>query len=204
MTLPLFTRSGALRARAGSLLSSRAGRSRGVPFIGSWLSVLLSAFLAGCAMETSPPGAGLNGSGTEQWPKRITLATQGFTNASDGVQLADGAIVAGEGDLSLWMAQQLSLTSPSAGSICDKGRFATLADVPTDTDGCPGASDGAWVARVYLSASSVHTSEESYAIGLGLLLRNEEHTALYRLRVLGDSRDTQDVGTATFDYEPVP
>ena len=68
----------------------------------------------------------------------------------------------------------------------------------------PTAPSGTREQFAYLSATSLHTTEESYVIGLGLLLWNREHTTLYRLRVVGDSYDAQGMSTATFDYEPVP
>lgn len=161
----------------------------------AWLSLSL-LFLAGCDMEAPPaPWTG---------PKRVTLVTRAAGNESDGMQLADGAIVAGDGDLNLYQAMVLSLGSPTPGSLCEKGTFSALSDIPTDVDTCPAALSGTWGQRAYLGAAIVHTSEESDAIGLGLLVWNEEHTALYRLRVAGDSYDAQGVSTATFDYEPVP
>ncbi len=98
----------------------------------------------------------------------------------------------------------LSIRSPTPESICEKGNFATLGDIPTALDTCPEALSGGWENYAYLSAATLHTTEESYAAGLGLLLWNKDHTALYRLRVVGDSYDAQGVTTATLDYEPVP
>jgi hypothetical protein len=161
----------------------------------AWLSSSL-LFLAGCDMETTPT--------QPAWPKRVTLATPAVATQSDGVQLADGAIVADGGDLNLYQAMVLSLASPTPGSLCEKGEFTALSDIPVEVDTCPAALSGTWEQRTYLSAASLHTSEESYVIGLGLLVWDEEHTALYRLRVVGDSYDGQGVSTATFDYEPVP
>lgn len=159
----------------------------------TWLSLSL-LLLGGCQQETTPTA----------WPKRVTLETPGVATESDGVRLADGAIVADGGDLNLFQAMVLSLGSPTEGSVCAKGTFTALSDIPAEVDDCPAALSGTWEQRAYLSAASVHTSEESYVIGLGLLVRDEEHTALYRLRVAGDSYDAQGVSTATFDYEPVP
>ena len=160
-----------------------------------WLSLSLLC-LGGCDMETTPtPSAG---------PKRVTLVTQAVATESDGFQLEDGAIVADDGDLSLYQAMVLSLASPTPGSLCAKGKFAALSDIPAEVDTCPAALSGTWEQRAYLGSATLHTSEESTVIGLGLLVWNEEHTALYRLRVVGDSYDAQGVSTATFDYEPVP
>jgi len=156
------------------------------------LSLLL---LGGCDMDTTT---------TETWPMRVTLVTQLAANQSEGVQLADGAILAGDGDLSLDQAMVLSLSSPAPDSLCEKGTFTALSDIPTELDTCPAAASGTWGQRVYLSAAAPHTSEESNVIGLGVLVRNEEHTALYRLRVVGDSYDDQGVSTATIAYEPAP
>lgn len=154
--------------------------------------------------DSSSTSAGSTGTMGPEWPKRITLVTHLAGNPGDGVRLADGMPVAGKGDLSLYQAMVLSIASPAPDSICEKGKFASLSDIPTEVDVCPEAYMGAWKQRTYLSASTVHTSEESYVIGLGLLLRNEEHTALYRVRVIGDSYDMEGKSTATLDYEPVP
>lgn len=165
----------------------------------AWLSLSLSSsllLLAGCDVETTPT--------PPSWPKRVTLATQVAATESDGVRLEGGAVVADDGDLSLYQAMVLSLGSPSPGSVCAKGTFTVLGDIPAEVDTCPAALSGTWEQRAYLSAATVHPSEESTVIGLGLLVWDEEHTALYRLRVVGDSYDAQGVSTATFDYEPVP
>jgi hypothetical protein len=98
----------------------------------------------------------------------------------------------------------LSIRSPTPDSVCEKGKFAELGDIPTEVDTCPAALSGTWEKYAYLSATTLHTSEESFVVGLGLLLRNKEHTALYRARVVGDSYDAQGMSTATIDYEPVP
>ena len=155
---------------------------------------MLPLFLGGCGAETSSEPA---------WPKRVTITTQGAMGG-DGVRLADGAIVAGGGDLRLYQAMVLSLRTPAADSLCEKGTFASLEEIPTAIDACPEAYGGAWGQHAYLSASTTHTSEESYVIGLGLLVRDEDHTVVYRLRIVGDSYDIQGRSTATFDYEPVP
>ena len=168
---------------------------------------VLSSFLVGCGMETTPIGAGsagTSGSTEPAWPKRVTLVTQLGATQSNGVQLEEGDIIAGEGDLKLDQAMVLSIATPTPESLCEKGTFAALGDIPTAVDACPAAPTGTWEKRVYLSAASLHTSEESTVIGLGLLVRNEDHTALYRLRVVGDSYDAEGMSTATFDYEPVP
>ncbi|APR88406.1 hypothetical protein A7982_13755 [Minicystis rosea] len=152
-------------------------------------------FLGGCGAETSAEPT---------WPKRVTIVTESAAQEGDGVRLADGVIVAGGGDLRLYQAMVLSLSSPTPDSLCEKGTFASLAEIPTATNACPKAYASAWGQRVYLSGSTVHTSEESYVIGLGLLVRDEDHAAVYRLRVVGDSYDMEGRSTATFDYEPVP
>ncbi len=139
-----------------------------------------------------------------EWPKRVTLVTTIAATETGGVQLADGAIVAGEGDLSLYQSKVLSIRSLTADSVCEKGTYAALGDVPTDIDACPAALSGTWENFAYLSATTLHTTEESYVIGLGLLLWNKEHMVLYRVRVVGDSYDAQGMSTATLDYEPVP
>ncbi|WP_438003321.1 hypothetical protein WME89_31055 [Sorangium sp. So ce321] len=162
----------------------------------AWLSLSL-LFVGGCGGTEAVPEESTG-------PRRVTLVTPSAATESDGVRLADGAIVAGGGDLSLYQAMVLSLSSPTPGSLCAKGIFSALGDVPTEVDTCPAGLTGSWEQRTYLSGATTHTTEQSSVIGLGLLVWNADHTALYRLRVIGDSYDGQGVSTATFDVEPVP
>lgn len=156
------------------------------------------------ASASASTGAGSTGTMGPTWPKRVVLVTNHVADQSDSVELADGATIAGDADLSLYQSKVLSLRSPTPDSLCEKGKFATLGDVPTEVDTCPAALSGTWGQGAYLSATTTHTTEESMVIGLGLLLWNQEHTALYRVRVVGDSYDPQGGSTATFDYEPAP
>lgn len=167
----------------------------------AWLSLFL--FLTGCGMETAPTSTGLTEPTAPAWPKRVTLVTKLATDESGSVRLADGALVEDGGDLSLDVGRVLSLSSPTSDSLCAKGTFDALEDIPTTVDTCPASLSGTWEQRTYLSAASLHTDEESSVVGLGLLVWSEDHTALYRLRVAGDSY-AAGVSTATFDYEPVP
>jgi hypothetical protein len=184
------------------LLGAALGDALGGPSMRAWLSLFL--FLTGCGMETTPTSTGSPRPTDPAWPKRVTLVTKLATNESGGVRLADGALVEGGRDLSLDLGRVLSLSSPTSASLCEKGKFDALEDIPTTVDTCPASLSGTWEQRTYLSAASLHTNEESSVVGLGLLMRNEEHTALYRLRIVGDSYDASGVSTATFDYEPVP
>ncbi|MGK3998588.1 hypothetical protein [Sorangium sp. So ce1024] len=132
------------------------------------------------------------------WPKTITLAVQGIGRNGEHVRLSDGA-VSDAGDLGVQLSRQVALRSPVDGGICEVGMsFARLADIPTDVAAC-----SQWTPIAYLSATSIHESDESYVIGLGLLVWDAEQDALYRLRVLGDSYDMDGNATATFEYEPV-
>ncbi|KYF63433.1 hypothetical protein BE11_10205 [Sorangium cellulosum] len=132
------------------------------------------------------------------WPKTVTLAVQSIGEAGEHVRLSDGT-VSDAGDLGAHMSRLTYLRSPVEGSLCEMGAsFARLADIPTDVAAC-----SEWASLAYLSALSIHESSESYRIGLGLLVWDAEHTALYRLRVLGDSYDVAAGSTATFEYEPV-
>ncbi|WP_438025609.1 hypothetical protein [Sorangium sp. So ce233] len=138
---------------------------------------------------TSEPGA---------WPKTVTLAVQNIGEAGEHVRLSDGT-VSDAGDLGAHMSRSTYLQSPVEGSVCELGTsFAKLADIPTDVAAC-----SRWASRAYLSALSIHESNESYRIGIGLLVWDAERAALYRLRVLGDSYDVIAGSTATFEYEPV-
>ncbi|WP_437634047.1 hypothetical protein [Sorangium sp. So ce854] len=131
------------------------------------------------------------------WPKTVTLAVQGIGEVGEHVRLSDGT-VSDAGDLGVQSSRVISLQSATTDSICEVGTsFAALADIPADVAGC------SWVPIAYLSATSIHESEESYRIGLGLLVWDAERATLYRLRVLGDSYDVTGGSTATFEYEPV-
>jgi hypothetical protein len=134
----------------------------------------------------------------------VTLVTKPSASLHGGVWLVDGAVTTGDGDLNLDQAQVLSIASPTPGSLCELGTFATLGDIPATADKCAGSLPGGWKQRAYLSATTLHTSDQSDVIGNGLLVRDAAHTALYRLRVVGDSYDAEGLSTATFDYEPVP
>jgi hypothetical protein len=156
--------------------------------------------------SSADSGSSSSSTGTmgPMWPRRITLVSTLGMDQSDGVQLADGAIVVGDGDLSLFSGKMLSVRAPVPASVCAKGKYAALGDVPAEIDSCPGALSGTWEPFAYLSATTVHSTEDSYAAGLGLLLRDKDHAVLYRARVVGDSYDAEGMSTATLDYEPVP
>jgi len=150
-------------------------------------------------------GSGSSDVAPAPWPKQVTLHTDSVTGGP-GIRLSDGVIVMDQGDFNLGQAMVLSLRSPTAESFCTKEKYGALADVPTEESACTGpngAQGGGWTPIVYLSGSGVHTSDESYYIGLGVLARDASHQKLYRLRILGDSYDAQGHSTATFEYEPV-
>jgi hypothetical protein len=179
------------------------------------IAVAISSLLAACGsvdVDTDGASAGSSTGATSTstgpmsltWPKRIVLKTKEIGTPSDGVLFADGTTVMGDGDLTLYSSKMLSISSPTAESVCEKGKFDALGDVPTDVGGCPAALSGTWEKFAYLSATTTHTTEESYVIGLGLLLWNADHTVMYRARVVGDSYDTAGQATATLDYEPAP
>ncbi|AUX42126.1 uncharacterized protein SOCE26_035530 [Sorangium cellulosum] len=136
-------------------------------------------------------------SDADVWPRTVTLTSPEFGDG-DYVRFSDGA-VSDAGDLGIQWGRVISLWSTAAESVCERGTaFPTLADVPTDVADCSG-----WTQFAYLSATTIHESDESYSIGLGLLVWDAEHGALYRLRVIGDSYGVTAGSTATFEYEPV-
>lgn len=141
-----------------------------------------------------------------EWPRRVTLETPGLVEPSPAIRLADGSLDAEAGDLRLHQTMILSLRSPTAETVCNKGTFASLADIPTSEDGCPGDPlSPVWHDFADLGGATIHTPEESSSIGLGLLIRDAGLTTLYRVRILGDSYSAETgVSTVTFDYEPVP
>ena len=126
--------------------------------------------------------------------------------------MADGKIVADGGDVALFLAVQLSLVvGDLPDSFCVKGTHATLASVPTDTESClsPIGEPFGWQGRLFLSAASNHTNEESSVIGVSALVSNRARDATYRLRILGDAvfpaqQGSNHAATATFEYEPIP
>ena len=150
-------------------------------------------------MQGSDSGGGASAS---VWPKRVVLRADPGDSDSDGLRLENGSTVAGDGDLRLGVGYVMSLRSSRPAAVCDKGVYATLAEVPTDTDSCPGDSTGAWMGFVYLSATTNHTTEEATSAGLGFLVRAAEADVLYRGWVVGDAYGASGA-SVTFDYEPV-
>jgi hypothetical protein len=135
---------------------------------------------------------------TEMWPRRVTLTTL-EVGMGETIRLSDG-VITDDGDLRVQQAMVISLGSAAAESFCEKGTsFTSLDAIPTDVASCTD-----WQGVAYLSGASIHESDESNSIGLGLLVWDAQHESLYRLRVLGDSYEVPFVATATFEYEPVP
>lgn len=137
------------------------------------------------------------------WPQRGVLTFSHNLSENPGIRLADGSAVVDGPDLDFYQSRVLSISTPNGERICAKGTFDTLGEIPTNTDDCPGSSQGAWSSRTYLSASTTHSTYESTSAGQGLLVWDRSETTLYRLRIIGDSYDEQGISTATFDYEPV-
>ncbi|MFO0762886.1 MAG: hypothetical protein U0359_41000 [Byssovorax sp.] len=166
---------------------------------------LLFPFLAACGNVEVVPAPGTTAP-EAMWPKRATL-TASFSDgdgSKPSVKLADGVTIDGEaGDLTLHQSKVLSLGAATPASICEKGTFDALDDIPADEGSCPGSPTGSWTQIVYLSATSLHTTEESMIEGLGILVRDADHGELYRLRLVSDSYG-DGASTATFDYAPVP
>jgi hypothetical protein len=156
----------------------------------------------GSSGDSNETGVG-PGDGGMTWPKRVALHATGPLGG-DGVRFADGVVVREVGDFYLVQTMVLSLGSPTEASVCEKGRYDVLTEVPTDVATCPASLSGGWGMRIYLSGSAVHTVEESYVIGLSALVRDASHQALYRLRILGDAYDDEGLSTALFEYEPIP
>lgn len=174
------------------------------PCTGAFLTAL--ALTVGCGgtvnVEDDTGAAASSGAGMSptadagMWPRTVTLTARDL-GTGDHVRLSDGT-VSDAGDLGVQSSRVISLRSTAAESICERGTsFAALADIPTDVAGC-----SSWTPIAYLSATTIHESDESYRIGLGLLVWDAEHAALYRLRVLGDSYGVTVGSTATFEYEP--
>ena len=113
---------------------------------------------AGGTSGSSSTGAGSTSTSTGtmglMWPKRITLLSSFAADQSDGVQLSDGVTVAGEGDLSLFTSKVLSIRLPTPDSVCEKGTFEALSDVPAEIDSCPGALSGTWENFAYSSSDA--------------------------------------------------
>jgi hypothetical protein len=158
----------------------------------------LASWVAGCG-SPSPDVAAAT------WPKKVTLeADITMTPGGDGIRLSDGARVTGQGDFNLQAAMVLRLQSPAEESFCSKDKYASLAEVPTDQNTCSAmfGESTMWRSFLHLSGSGPHTNDESPFVGMGVLVRDASHQALYRMRILGDSYENLHV-TATFEYEPV-
>jgi hypothetical protein len=158
------------------------------------------------AVDSNPDSATDSPTDSEDsaWPKQIRLQTPEVGTESDFLVLATGEQDSTAGDLNLYQGRVLSLSSSVDASVCAKGVYEQLDDIPTDTESCPADVEGAWRRFAYLDSARIHTEAESYTIGLGLLVRDVEHTAVYRLRVLGDSYSAEGISTVFFDYAPVP
>lgn len=168
--------------------------------------VLLTALATACSGGGSTNAAEGPDASTAIEPFRIVLShtLDAEERLESGVRFSDGSLL-GPDDADLFMnqARVISLASKGAESLCEKGVFDSIDDIPTTVDECPANTSGAWNARIYLSASTNHTTSESNRIGVGLLAWNTNHTALYKLLVVGDSYDFEGVSTVTFDYERV-
>jgi hypothetical protein len=134
----------------------------------------------------------------------ITLESRAVGHG-ESLRLADQRVLpdGSPADLTLYQAMMLSLRSPQARSICTKGTFAALADIPTDLGSCPADLGGEWTQHAYLSGSYQHTAAQSTITGLGLLVRDQAQT-LFRVRVLGDSYSADGVARVVLEAERVP
>tara|TARA_R110002096_G_scaffold16898_9_gene57953 strand:+ start:76057 stop:76623 length:567 start_codon:yes stop_codon:yes gene_type:complete len=166
------------------------------PFL---LAASLSAGCGGSASE-SPDAGGL----LRCEPARVVLTHTFEDPSASGVRFSDATLTGPEdADIFMNQAQVLSLGMFSGNSLCEKGIFESIEDIPLNLDDCPASGSGEWTPRVYLSASTIHATPESERIGLGILAWNADRTALYKLLVVGDSYNTQGVSTVSFDYERV-
>lgn len=161
---------------------------------------ILVLLLSGCSqpdVSTEVPLPGSDGGATPvAWPRRVTVAAP--LGAGERLQLADGGIVPAGGDLQLWEAMVVSLGASTPESICVKGRFTALDEVPTGDEQC--LNGARWTDRWTLGGSVVGINQ---FVGLSALVRNASHSATYRLRVVSDSLDAS--GTKlTLDYELLP
>ena len=142
-------------------------------------------------------------SAPSDWPRQVRLQTPEVGMDSPFVLLATGEQAPDAGDLNLYQGRVLSLISPVDNSVCAKGVYEQLSEIPADPESCPADVEGAWRNFAYLDSARIHTEAESYTIGLGLLVRDVDHTAVYRLRILGDSYSAEGVATVFFEYEPL-
>ena len=168
-------------------------------------SFLLAASLGlGCSGSGSASEAPDAGVLLRCEPARVVLTHTFEDPSASGVRLSDATFTGPEGaDIFMNQAQVLSLGVFSGNSLCEKGIFDSIEDIPVSLDDCPASGSGAWTPRVYLSASTNHATAESERIGLGILAWNADRTALYKLLIVGDSYNAQGVSTVTFDYERV-
>lgn len=133
---------------------------------------------------------------SEATPRTITLLIPEVGGVSEGLELATGEQVDGSGDLRLNQGYVLSLSSPLEDGICGKGEYASLGEIPVDTENC--LPDGGWSTIFYLGGAMIHTEAESTVTGQGMLVWDA--TRMYRLRMLSDSYSPETGTTATFEY----
>jgi hypothetical protein len=177
---------------------------------------LLALGLAGCNQSGlpvdlgAPADQGVAGDDAHPrpWPRRVVLSQwlpdAGGDYAHDNLGLADGVVGATPADLDVFSARSIGLDGGGPATLCEKGTFAALADVPVDPTGCPGSPGNAWQRLALFGATSLHTTEQSASTGTSMLARSAGGGPTYRLRILGDSYQASVLTTVTFDYEPVP
>ena len=177
---------------------------------------LLGLCLAGCNQSGLPLDLGTHadqsfvtdGTTLNVWPRRVVLSewvpAAGADLAHDHLRLADGVVGTEAADLTVFAARSIGIDGGAAGTLCEKGVFASLAEVPVGATDCPLSTANAWERFALFGATSRHTTEQSTSVGTSLLARSAGGGPLYRLRIVGDSYEASFATTVTFDYEPVP
>jgi hypothetical protein len=190
----------------GKRMADRHVRRAAVLTLVAALTVLGAAAGCGDGAAPAPP-----------WPKTVTLTTVGGNPdalVGPGLRLADGNVVTDGGDIAAYAFHKLELAAPSTDyrtPYCLQGVFGTLADVPTDRSVCRNAAAPGWSRTIFLRwlRAFPNDDDEAVPVGLSMLVEDAASRQVYRLRVLGHTRESEltagtSAGTVTFEYEPVP
>lgn len=169
-----------------------------VPSFACALPVLYAIACGSSAVPGIDPSGSSGGGGRA--PARVTL-TEGV-----GVRLADGALMTNyEGDLSFFVGRTFIFHAGRGLSLCEVGRFRSLAEVPADAPCQPDHEVGApagWRAWVSLGRPVNHDEVNSPARGSGLLVRDASSGASHRVWISSTALDAGG-GRVTLEFEPI-
>ncbi len=162
-------------------------------------------FAARCFITIFVVASTACGTGAEtEWTRQVELTFSHSDKSRSSLRLDDGLIGEAQGDLELNQSRSLLLSSLSTKTLCVKGTFAFLDEIPLTTDTCPADLSGTWATHAFLTTAFQHTTQQSQVAGLGLLVQPPRQDTVYRLRVIGDAYDIESGrSSVTFEYAPV-